>query len=208
MAKRFGNAWLLTNLTFRKRSNRIYYNYNSDLIIDSRWQTHTIFDRRYLNEFRHAQTQMCVWIYTEKVAVKIDTKYVCISVGEGLRLKELGTTTGPVFSFLSLFQIPKPVNWWPPRDPAQNTGAATAPRGAQRASLGTVVQRVASCFAVVISQFPSWPQSRSVIFLKISVTIILFHLGYDSGKLNSKAFKVISCPLPWSGNRISCYGSG
>lgn len=81
------------------------------------------------------------------------------------------------------------------------------PRGAQRASLGTV-QRVAKWLALVISQFPSWTQSGPVIFLKISVTIILFHLGYDSGKLSFKAFRVISCLLPWLDNRISCYGPG
>lgn len=140
----------------------------------------------------------------QEVPVKIYTKCFCISEGEGLNELVPAQALFSVFNYCSEFSelcellssLRKTVVW-----PLQS-------RGTQRASLGTATHRVASCLALDISQSPSWPQYRPVIFLKISVTIILFHLGYDSGKLNSKAFRVISCPLPWLGNRISSYGPG
>ena len=79
-------------------------------------------------------------------------------------------------------------------------------RRAQRVSLKTAVHRVARWLTLVISKFPSWLQSRLVItgILKISVTLVLFHSGYDPGNLCSKAVKGwLSRSPPWPGNRSS-----
>lgn len=181
MYKRFGSAQSLTNLTFRKRSNRVYYSYNSDLIIDSRWQTHAILYRGYLNEFRHTQTQMCIWM-SKRYLFRLTPNVFASLWMKGWALRSWVPTQALFSVFTYCFEFS---NLWIGK--LQETLHKTLvqplqPRGAQRASLGTAVHRVASFLASVISQSPYWPQSRPVIFLKISVTIIFFHLGYDSGK--------------------------
>lgn len=182
MSKRFDSAWSLTNLTFRRRSNRIYYNYNSDLIINSRWQTHTILDRGYLNQFRHTNTDVYTDIHVKRYPLRLTPNVFASLWVKGWASRSWVPAQTP-FSVLN--DCPESSNLW--IGELQETLSKMLvqplqPRGAQSASLGTVVGRAASCLALVISQSPSWPQSRSVIFLKISVTIILFHLGYDSGK--------------------------
>lgn len=140
---------------------------------------------------------MCIWIYTQKVPVQIVFASLWVK-GWASRSCVPAQALLSVFTYCSKFSNLWIAELW--QTLCKTLVQPLQPRGAQKASLLFMWLQVSWL------QSPSWPQSRPVIFLKISVTIILFHLGYDWGKLSSKAFGVISCTFPWLGNRISCCG--
>lgn len=114
----------------------------------------------------------------------------CLGISQWAKVEPQGVggiSRGPILSF----QQQSSNTWGFTSSRNVLSEVLVQPTATQETSLRITLYRVVRWFALVVSKFPCWPQTRSVIIgvSKTPPTMALFHSSYDWDRECSKAVR-------------------